>query len=160
MGMKPVVEPSGNKDYPNAKSVERAEVTDTLFFPHVDSCLAIVFILEDDAVVGAHVAQFGGKDFGEYQPDQNAKDAVTEMKKLTNGKKVADVFTLGDGCYTRANFLADVTNKPLIVNADTAGGFDITVDPKRRVISAVSCVKSSTTAEWKFADIHSGKKLI
>jgi hypothetical protein len=159
MGMKAVVEPSGNSKYPSAKSVDRAETSDTLFFPHVDSCLAIVFILKSGAVIGAHAAQFGGTDFGTYQPNVNAKLAVTEMKKLQNGEEVLDVFTLGDGSYTRATFLADVTTSPVIVNADTEGGFDITVDPSLRIITAVSCVKSKR-AEWKFSALSEGPTLI
>ena len=159
MGMKAVVEPSGNTSYPSAKSVERAETSDTLFFPHVDSCLAIVFILKSGAVVGAHAAQFGGKDFGTYQPDENARAAVIEMKSLANGDEIMGVFTLGDGSYTRANFLFDVTVKPVIVNADTEGGFDITVDPSLRLISAVSCVKGKK-AEWKFSALGEGPEFI
>jgi hypothetical protein len=159
MGMKAVVEPGGNTSFPSAKSVERGEVADTLFFPHVDSCLAIVFILKGGAVVGAHAAQFGGKDFGTYQPDANAREAVIEMKSLANGEEILEVFTLGDGSYTRANFLFDVAVKPLIVNADTEGGFDITVDPSLRLITAVSCVKK-TKFEWKFGALSEGPKFI
>lgn len=159
MPQKAVVEPAGNEKYPDGKTVQRGEVTDTLFFPHVDSCLAIVFILEDGAVVGAHAAQFGGKDYGEYRPNENALEAVGEMKKLLGGKKIVDVFTLGDGSYMRSTFLGDVTTTPLIVNADTEGGFDITVDPALRVITAVSCVKGKK-AEWRFSDLDSGPKFI
>jgi len=159
MPQKAVVEPAGNEKYPDGKTVQRAEVTDTLFFPHVDSCLAIVFILEDGAVVGAHAAQFGGKDYGEFRPNDNAREAVVEMKKLLGGKAVVAVFTLGDGFYLRPTFLCDVTSKPIIVNADTDGGFDITVDPAGRTITAVSC-KNSKSSEWKFSDLKSGPTLI
>ena len=44
MAEKVLVEPAGNDKYPGAKSVDRAAGGDTLFFPHVDSCLGIVFV--------------------------------------------------------------------------------------------------------------------
>jgi len=153
----PVVEPAGNESYPGAKSVAKAGTSDTLFFPHVDSCLAIIFVLQDDIVVGAHVSAFAGEVF---QPDGNARAAVVEMKALADGKTILEVFTLGDGTYTRSNFLADVTVKPLIVNADTDGGFDITADPVSRTIAAVSCRTKSKTFAWKFSELAKGPKFI
>jgi hypothetical protein len=157
MARKPVVEPAGNSAFPDAKSVEKADKSDTLFFPHVDSCLAMIFVLEDDGVVGAHVGAFSGD---QYQPDANARAAVLQMKQLTGGKRVLEVFTLGDGTYTRANFLGDVSDKPVIVNADTDGGFDITADPTLRTITAVSCRDGSKKFEWKFSELDKGQKFI
>jgi len=81
------------------------------------------------------------------------------MKKLLGGKAVVDVFTLGDGSYMRSTFLGDVTSKPIIVNADTDGGFDITVDPAARTITAVSC-RNGKSSEWKFSDLKSGPPFI
>jgi len=81
------------------------------------------------------------------------------MKTLTGGKRILDVFTLGDsGYFNRSTFLADVTKKPVIVNARTS--VDITVDPKLRVITAVLCSDSSKKTEWKFSELHTGKTSI
>src|SRR4051794_17600106 len=98
----PVVEPSGNPAYPNAKSIASAAGDDWLFFPHVDSCLAIVFVLGDASVVGAHVGMFSGE---EPKPDENARAAVKGMLELAGTKKILNVFTLGETEYdNRANF--------------------------------------------------------
>lgn len=54
---------------------------DSLYFPHVDSCLAIIYITTDDEIVGGHVgAIWPGDDLAEYKG--NASRIIDEMKEM------------------------------------------------------------------------------
>ena len=53
MGKLDCVEPAyvqGSRQF-----VQHARAGDQLYFPHVDSCMAIVWILDDGSAVGGHV---------------------------------------------------------------------------------------------------------
>jgi len=155
MGDKLVVEPASVPDHPGSTSVARGEASDRLIFPNVDSCLAILFIMADDAVIGAHVGQYGGQGFSVHDPDGYATAMVKDMKMLTDGKKILQVFTLGDGYFNRRNILADVKIDPVIVYSRVS--VDITVDPKLRVITVVANKKKDDKkAEWRFAELRPG----
>jgi hypothetical protein len=72
--------------------VVRANAGDQLVFPHVDSCLAVVFVLSNGDLIGGHVGiQWGGggprsnthwENYASPDPLGNAKRVIREMNML------------------------------------------------------------------------------
>jgi len=66
------VEPAWVAEYGKPRTAYKHLVpkTDELLFPHVDSCMAIAFVLDDDRMVGGHVS-FQWNELGEVNEATN-----------------------------------------------------------------------------------------
>lgn len=72
-----------------------ADSSESVLFPHVDSCLAIAFMLADNRIVGGHVGmQWGGSD--DIKPADNSLRIVDEMLTCVGRSKISYVVFLGD----------------------------------------------------------------
>ncbi|MBZ5585782.1 MAG: hypothetical protein LAQ30_27035 [Acidobacteriia bacterium] len=68
--------------------VVKAAPNDTLFFPHVESCLAMLFLLDNGYMVGAHVAQTEGDQIVQNvlaTARANAYKYLIKMEQVANG---------------------------------------------------------------------------
>lgn len=74
----------------------------TLYFPNVDSCLSITYVLENNHLIGGH-AGWGSN----MQPQINAQRVVTNMNgiRYTLGKKIEKIFFIGDLASYNTNTL-------------------------------------------------------
>jgi len=122
---------------------------DELLFPHVDSCLAIAFVLADGRMIGGHVGmQMPGAD--NLDPLGNAVQICTQMLQRIGNSPVRKLILVGD-----ANWENDfVTNQDVIqrlinqVNvADTlfvdtgafGGGVNVSLNPRRSMVFIQRC---------------------
>ncbi len=81
-------EKSGQSVYPEIVQVQQG---DTLYFPNVDSCMSITYVLDDDSFIGGHVG------WGEnMQPDTNANRILDEMAQISSTTKVIKIIFIGD----------------------------------------------------------------
>jgi len=69
--------------------VVEAGKLDSLYFPGVDSCLAVAFVLKSGRMIGGHIGTSWGKD-DMPDPEKNAKTIVQKM--LTKVKKIESFF--------------------------------------------------------------------
>lgn len=130
---------------------------DALEFPHVDSCLAIGFVLSNGAFVGGHVSVQEAREDAELRPHQNAMNILAEMQAMVPGGVTVDKLVLvGDRGTWRQGWggmFADVVQAiranlapappTLYVNKEgdgLGGGVDVTLNPRRRMVFINRCV--------------------
>lgn len=130
---------------------------DALEFPHVDSCLAIGFVLNNGAFVGGHVSVQEARADAPLQPHQNAMNILAEMQNLTPGGAAIDrLILVGDRGTWRQGWggmFGDVvqairaalapTPPTLYVNKDSGGlggGVDVTLNPRRQMVFINKCI--------------------
>ena len=118
------------------KAVKTAKSNDKIKFPNVDSCMAIVFFLDDDSAVGGHVPMMWDKD-SDLQPDKNFKKIVGMMKKqVGTSKNIVKIVTAGDRndfrTYGVSSALPNCSNKSH-VHLSTAK--DVVVDFAKQTVS-------------------------
>ena len=84
-------------------AVQRAQVADRLIFPHVDTCMAVIFFLTDGTAIGGHVPmQWHGDD--PLIPAQNFRRVVRMMiDRIPHGRRVTRAVSVGDENSAIAN---------------------------------------------------------
>lgn len=148
------VEPAWVADYGKPRTAYKHLVpkTDELLFPHVDSCMAIAFVLEDDRMVGGHVS-FQWDEFGEPNEEMNVAAMVAEMKQLYDNAKVKILITHG-GPKTVAMIRASV--KPenhLNWTNHIVGGSNLSLNGPQGTVSVCSYRTSQVVRTTRFSEI-------
>ncbi|MCP4042498.1 MAG: hypothetical protein GY731_11180, partial [Gammaproteobacteria bacterium] len=77
------------------KAVKPATAGDKIKFPNVDTCMAIVYFLDDGNAVGGHVPMMWGSS-DDMAPAKNFKKIVGMMNKLVGRAKIEKIVTAGD----------------------------------------------------------------
>ena len=84
------------------ETVQIAQANDRLIFPHVDSCLAIIFILANGRFVGGHVPLQMNLN-APLSAGNNARRITTAMLRIRyyegNGSAINKLITVGDDSY-------------------------------------------------------------
>jgi hypothetical protein len=147
--------------------VQHAGPGDEILFPHVDSCMAIAFILDDGTVIGGHVpAQWGPQDPLDYAGNADRVSSLmtaafillSDFERRTH-RFARKLVTLGDGnwrrqadCVFKVRTGVGVTDH-LHYDKQVGGGVDLYLKPDAGLV----VVKSSTTQEeldtTRFSDI-------
>ena len=162
------VEPAVAAEGPYEYLVE-VEADDELLFPHVDSCLAIAFILEDGRVLGGHVGMMlPGAD--SLDPYGNAMSICEQMLGKRKGAQVRRVILVGDGNWER-DFIEQRDVVGAIIGAtsclnslfiDTGafgGGVDVSLNPRRSMVFVQQCVGAKAFAfQRPYARIEGHKR--
>jgi hypothetical protein len=128
-----------------------AEADDELLFPHVDSCLAIAFVLANGRAVGGHVAMQMPND-PDLKPWANAMSIAKQMVAACKGAAVVKLIMVGDAnwesCFiTQKNVIQDIIK--LVGCKDTlyvdtgayGGGVDVSLNPRRSMVFIQRCTE-------------------
>lgn len=123
--------------------------TDELLFPHVDSCIAIAFVMMDGRMVGGHVGMQMPTAI-DLDPYGNALKICEEMIALIGVGPIARVILVGDGNWEK-DYLEDRNVVEAIINLtacentlfiDTGaygGGVDFSLNPRRHMMFLQRC---------------------
>jgi len=140
------VEPSVSSDH----CVARADVNELLVFPHVDTCVALLFILEGGKLVGGHASRGDIGDKAVFRSAfKNLGRIVVAMGEKLDAKVVGvvafgqfDPDAVSDNCWKwikaeqiiRETVGHDSIAIHRIDTSNAANGVDIFADPGTRVI--------------------------
>lgn len=134
----------------NLQYVVQTPQNDELLFPHVDSCLAIAFIMSNATYIGGHV--------GMQMPNSpnldshgNAMTIVAQMLALVQNANIDQVLLAGDRSIWRndillgRNTVQDIVNLTqcnhslLLESGGFGGGIDFSLNPRRRMAFVKRC---------------------
>lgn len=136
--------------------VVMAPQNDELLFPHVDSCIAIAFIMNNGRYIGGHVGMQMPNDQN-LQPRRNAMMICTQMMQLAQNGTIDKVILVGDrGIWcndfmTGRDIVQDLINQTNCNNslfADSGGfggGVDFSLNPRRRMAFISRCTGGGGT---------------
>lgn len=118
-----------------SNAVKKAKAGDQILFPHVDSCMGVVFFLDNGEAIGGHVPMMWGEG-ADFDPAGNFERITRRMQALIpSGVGVASLMTYGDpgdlemyGASQKAN-----------TRAGAAGGVDIEVDVSTGKAKVTKC---------------------
>ncbi|WP_086933584.1 hypothetical protein [Agarilytica rhodophyticola] len=128
---------------------------DELLFPHVDSCIAIAFIMNDASYIGGHVGM-QMPNSPNLAPRANALNICTQMQVLAQHGTIDRVILAGDGNVWRHDFLTgqdivqDLINQINCANSifmdsrGFAGGMNVSLNPRRRMAFVNRCTGGNT----------------
>lgn len=143
METKFVVE-SGLAD-PNNGLYEYVKITgvDKLFFPHIDSCLAIVYYLNDSSVVGGHIVMEYNNPENPFVPDFQGLIG-TMHGKLTNlapNAQITSRLYVGPGDWETAvnNHKANANSSLYIKSGRVRNGVNMLVVPNASMVTIRQC---------------------
>jgi hypothetical protein len=156
----------------NLQYVVQVDATDELLFPHVDSCLAIAFLLADGRLIGGHVGM-QLPNSPNLDPHGNAMAVANQMLALSAGAGVTRVVLVGDANWEQdfiqqLDVVQDVINLSGSANSlflDTGafgGGVDFSFNPRRQMVFMQRCVGNHALVfQLPYADIvgHVRKRL-
>ena len=127
----------------------QADNRDELLFPHVDSCLAIAFLLNNDHAIGGHVGMMmpGANNLN---PHGNAIQICNQMQAMIGNAQVSKVILIGDANWendpvTNINVVQAIINQvgcPDTLFVDTGaygGGVDFSLNPRRSMLFVQRC---------------------
>jgi hypothetical protein len=129
--------------------VDVAQVNDELVFPHVDSCLAIAFLLNNGRKVGGHVGM-QMPNSPNLDPAGNAAQITQQMLGQLGGGVVQKVVLVGDANWEQ-DFVTNVDVIQATINASGAaaslfldtgnygGGVDVSLNPRRGMLFIQRC---------------------
>ena len=122
---------------------------DELLFPHVDSCIAIAFLLGDGRMIGGHVGMMmpGATDLN---PHGNALQICNEMIAKVGASQVKKVIMVGDANWendfiTGKNVVKDIVKTAgcgdslFIDTGAYGGGVDVSLNPRRSMVFVQRC---------------------
>ncbi len=111
---------------------------DTIKFPHVDSCMGVVFFLSNGQAIGGHVPmQWDGN--SDMDPGGNFTRITEQMQRLIpKDVAVIGARTLGDMSYG-GMYGTDSLKNASHVDAEGPKGADIYVDVKTGKVRVVKC---------------------
>jgi len=123
---------------------------DELLFPHVDSCIAIAFVLNDGRMIGGHVGMMMPA-ADNLDPHGNAMQICNQMLGLVGIALISQVLMVGDANWENEfvgnrNVVQDIINLvgcPNTLFIDTGaygGGVDVSLNPKRRMVFIQRCI--------------------
>jgi hypothetical protein len=127
---------------------------DELLFPHVDSCIAIAFVLADGRMIGGHVGMMM-PNVPDLNPYGNAMHICRQMLTATGNARIANVLMVGDGNWEnefigQRNVVHEIQNLvrcPNTLFVDTGaygGGVDVSLNPRRRMVFIRRCSADRT----------------
>jgi hypothetical protein len=123
-----------------------------IYFPHVDSCLAIIFKLSSGSVVGGHAGimySYKGteKDYG----IESLRKVLIDMKSICGGQTISKVFAIGN----TDGWDGDVTKEI----ETQCPGIDVTVedDSPINVVADVG-VKTTAIKVYDYVGIENSRK--
>lgn len=120
-----------------------------LLFPHVDSCLAITFILSDGRLIGGHVGMMM-PGAGNLDPRGNANALCNQMLALVPPANITRLVMVGDANWEQdlndgtdiIQELINTTHAPISYFVDTGaygGGVDVSFNPRRSMMFIQLC---------------------
>ncbi len=135
--------PGGNRFLVNVPA------NDQLLFPHVDSCIAIAFVLGDGRMIGGHVGMMmpGANNL---DPHGNAMQICNQMLALVGPTNVQKLIMVGDANWENdpitgqdvVNDIIQVVNCNHTLFIDTGafgGGVDVSLNPRRSMVFIQRC---------------------
>jgi hypothetical protein len=146
----------------NGPFVKVAEDGQTLHFPDVDSCLAIIFRLDDGRTVGGHVPLMWGHEDKELNAESNAKRILNEMLQVSERNLVDQVVLVGpEGMWRDNGIVNSIKKNPLLSNAsfgytktEEIGKVDVHANNKSVVIkndsSLIANIEFPEVKKYKF----------
>lgn len=142
------VEPAEALGGPNDYLVSVA-ANDELLFPHVDSCIAIAFILNDGSMIGGHVGM-QMPTAANLDPHGNAMQICNQMMQRVGNAQVNTLLMVGDANWENEfignrNVVQDIIARVACINSlfiDTGsfgGGVDVSLNPRREMVFVQRC---------------------
>jgi hypothetical protein len=122
---------------------------DELLFPHVDSCLAIAFLLVDGRIVGGHVGMQLPTS-PDLDPYGNANAIANQMIGAAQGVGITQVILAGDGnwendfiggrdCVASVIGISGCAHTLFVDTGAYGGGVDVSFNPRRQMMFVQQC---------------------
>jgi hypothetical protein len=146
-------EVAGNR-LPHCAYLHVASKEDIIYFPHVDSCTALIFILADGRIVGGHVPwQWGAGATVDY--GLNANRMAREMEAAIVPDSVVETFiSVGDReAHDAVSGSVSAKAKVFWENHDSRGGLDVKVDGPRQRLKAYASPTKQKLCSQKFSEL-------
>jgi hypothetical protein len=138
--------------FPRSAYLHIATKEDIIYFPHVDSCTAFVFILEDGRMVGGHVPWGWG---GTFDYPLNANRMAREMEAAIAPDSVIETFiSIGDReAHDAVSGSVSAKAKVFWENHSVSGGVDVKVDGPRQRLKAYATPTKQKLCSQKFSHL-------